>query len=255
MIPHETAPQLRNPHGFFGRRGGVSMGPYTSLNCGLGSDDHTQNVRENRERVRGQIGADDLQTCHQVHSATALFIDTPLEHRPKADGLVTMTPGLALGALHADCTPVLLEADGMVGACHAGWRGAVSGITEATVALMRQHGAREIRAVIGPTISLESYEVGEDFRESALAQSPDSEAFFHDAPRARPQNDRPWIGDRLHFDLPAFVQHRLETQDVEVTRLELCTYAAPTRYFSYRYNAHHGLGDYGRNISAIALRP
>ena len=250
MTPHATHSSLQNPHGFFGRRGGVSDPPYDSLNCGLGSDDDPANVRENRDRVRRTLGADALQTCHQIHSATALFIDAPLDHRPRADGLVTRTPGLALGALHADCTPVLFEADGIIGACHAGWRGAVTGITDATVALMREHGASDIRAVIGPTISLQSYEVGEDFRTEALAHDPDAAPFFH----AEPSGSRPWIGSGLHFDLPAYVAHRLTRAGVAVADLDLCTYAAPQAFFSYRYNTHHGIEDYGRNISAVMLR-
>ena len=247
--PHLTHDSLRNRHGFFGRVGGVSRTPYDSLNCGLGSDDAPASVRENRDRVRRALGADALQTCHQIHSATAIFIDAPLDHRPRADGLVTRTPGLALGALHADCTPVLFEGDGIVGACHAGWRGAVTGITDATISLMRENGATHIRAVIGPTISLQSYEVGEDFRTAAMTHAPDTEPFFRDTP----SGDRPWIGEGLHFDLPAYVAHRLAREGVEVAILDACTYAEPDRYFSYRYNTHHGIADYGRNISAIVL--
>ena len=246
--------RLRNPHGFFGRHGGVSEGVYRSLNCGFGSDDDPARVKTNRGLVRERLGADALQTCHQIHSADAVFVSELVE-RPKADGLVTTTPGLALGVLHADCAPVLLESKSghVVGACHAGWRGAVAGITDATVALMREHGAMRIRASVGPCIALASYEVGEDFREAALAADPEAEAFFHTA-KPRPSLAK-WVGSGVHFDLPRYVVHRLERAGVEAGWRGGDTYASPSRYFSYRRNQHDGIADYGRNISAISVAP
>ena len=243
---------LRSPHGFFGRHGGVSEGVYASLNCGFGSGDDPARVKINRGLVRERLGADVLQTCHQIHSAKAVFV-SELAGSPKADGLVTTTPGLALGVLHADCAPVLLESRSgeVVGACHAGWRGAVAGITDATVALMRERGAMRIRASVGPSIALASYEVGEDFREAALAADPEAEAFFHTR-RPRPSLAR-WVGEGVHFDLPRYVVHRLERAGVEAAWRGGDTYASPARYFSYRRNLHEGVEDYGRNISAISV--
>ena len=248
---------LRVPHGFFGRRGGVSTGVYDSLNCGFGSDDDPAAVTGNRRRVTDQLGADSLQTCHQIHSARAVFVEAPVQ-RPEADGLVTTTPGLALGVLSADCAPVLLQgADGrVVGACHAGWRGAVAGVTDATVALMRERGAMRIRAVVGPCIGPWSYEVGEDFREAALAADPDANDFLLQRPRPTARVLRPfgkWIGDDIHFDLPGYVAHRLDRAGVDVRRRHVDTYASPRAFFSYRRNTHEGVADYGRNISAICI--
>ena len=248
VTPHITG-SLRSPHGFFGRRGGVSEGVLDSLNCGYGAQDDPANVDENRARVVAELGAEALQTCYQVHSAEAVFV-TEVGERTEADGLVTTTPGLALGALSADCAPVLLEsADGkVVGACHAGWRGAVSGITDATIALMREQGAEGIRAVVGPCISQPSYEVGEGFRAEALAIAPDAEPFF--AERAP---DAEWLGADVHFDLPGYVVARLRKAGVEARSLGVCTYREEAEYFSYRRNTHRGLSDYGRNIAAICI--
>ena len=248
--PHLTHPSLRSRHGFFGSRGGVSQGMYASLNCGFGSDDAPANVAENRNRVRASLRADALQTCHQVHSSRAVLVDAQGEC-PEADGLVTTTPGLALGTLSADCAPVLLEsADGaVVGACHAGWRGAVAGITDATVELMRERGARGIRAVVGPSISLESYEVGGDFQRAVLEQDAGAGAFFHLAPAGA----RPWVGEGVHFDLPNYVVARLRRLGVEAEWVGACTYTEGDRWFSYRRNTHRGLRDYGRDLSAIVI--
>ena len=256
--------RLRNPHGFFGRHGGVSEDVYASLNCGFGSDDDPARVKTNRGLVRERLGADALQTCHQIHSADAVFVSEPVE-RPEADGLVTTTPGLALGVLHADCAPVLLESKSghVVGACHAGWRGAVAGITDATVALMREHGAMRIRAVVGPCIGLRSYEVGEDFRMAAMEADPETEDFFRmpSKPLNRwfrirpPQRHSAWIGDGLHFDLPGYVAHRLDRVGVDVRSRAFDTYAGRKTFFSYRRNTHEGVADYGRNISAICIPP
>ncbi|WP_298912153.1 peptidoglycan editing factor PgeF [uncultured Algimonas sp.] len=238
---HHSA-HLRVPHGFWGRAGGVSPPPWDSLNCGLGSEDARSNVEENRDRVRRWLGAAALQNCWQTHSATAHLIDAPLPERPKGDGLVTRTPGLALAALAADCVPVLWEdaEAGVVGACHAGWRGAVGGILEATHDLMVRQGARDIRAAIGPCIGPRSFEVRSDFETAVLDQDRDADAFFV-------------RGGKLHFDLPAYVRARLAKLGVEAAPSRHDTYAEPDRLFSYRHSLHNGKSDFGRNISAIML--
>lgn len=248
---------LGAPNAFFGREGGVSEGVYSSLNCGFGSDDDPLDVAENRERVRAVMDARALQTCYQVHSARAVLI-SEVGARPEADGLVTTTPGLALGVLSADCGPVLM-ADakaGVVGACHAGWKGAVSGITDATVALMRECGARDIRAVLGPCIRLGSYEVGEAFRERATALDPEAADFFH-AREPEGFGEPSWRGAAVHFDLPRYLVARLERLGVEADWSGACTYADQDAgepcYFSYRRSVHLGEDDYGRNLSAVML--
>ena len=239
-------------HGFFTRQGGVSSGVYASLNCGPGSRDAAANVTENRARVAELLGAEPsrLITVFQKHSADAAVTDKPWKEGkiPEADAIVTAKPGLAIGVLTADCAPVLF-CDGaarVIGAAHAGWRGALSGIVEATVEAMRKLGARPERmtAVIGPTISQKAYEVGADFVERFLADEPESTAFFiTDEGSGEP-----------HFDLPAYVGEWLARAGVgTVADLGLCTYCAETRLFSYRRSQHHGEDDYGRQISAILL--
>lgn len=235
-------------HAFFGRQGGVSGGIYASLNAGTGSDDDAEAVKENRRRIAAALSVEPshLIGVHQVHSSTAVFIGAPWSgERPHADALVTTTPGLALSILTADCAPVLL-ADaqaGVIGAAHAGWKGAVGGVLEATVALMRQHGARAIAAAIGPCIHQASYEVGPEFEVRFLASDPGNARFF-----------APGKGDRRHFDLPAFCAHRLQTAGVErVDILPLDTCALAERFHSNRRAVLQKLGDYGRNCSAIVL--
>jgi len=239
-------------HGFFGRDGGVSAGLYASLNVGLGSDDDPAAVLENRTRCAAMLGAapDRLLTLYQIHSADVVLVQAPWTEPPRADAMVTDQPGLALGVLAADCTPVLLaDPDaGVIGAAHAGWKGALAGVAEATVAAMTQLGAAppRIRAAIGPCIRQPSYEVGADFAERFAGVSPDNARFF--APGARP--------DKRQFDLPGFVAARLTQAGVAaVEDLGLCTYENPARYFSYRRATHRGDPDYGRNLSAIMLRP
>jgi hypothetical protein len=239
-------------HGFFTRRGGVSSGIYASLNCGPGSRDDAANVTENRARVAELLGAEPgrLITIFQKHSADAVVADRPWQDgkTPEADAIVTAKPGLAIGILTADCAPVLLCDGGarVIGAAHAGWRGALSGIVEATVAAMTKLGAKpeRITAVIGPAISQKAYEVAADFVERFLAAEPDSAAFFiTDEGSGEP-----------HFDLPGYVGERLARAGVGgITDLGLCTYCEETRLFSYRRSQHHGEGDYGRQISAILL--
>jgi YfiH family protein len=239
-------------HGFFTRQGGVSSGIYASLNCGPGSRDDAANVTENRARVAELLGAEPggLITVFQEHSAVAVVADRPWKAGkiPEADAIVTAQPGLAIGVLTADCAPVLF-CDGkarVIGAAHAGWRGALSGIVEATVEAMAKLGAKpeRITAVIGPTISQEAYEVGADFMQKFVADEPESTGFFiTDEGSGEP-----------HFDLPAYVGERLALAGVgTIADLGLCTYCEETRLFSYRRSQHHGEDDYGRQISAILL--
>jgi YfiH family protein len=239
-------------HGFFTRQGGVSSGVYASLNCGPGSRDDAANVAENRARVAELLGteASRLITLFQKHSAEAVIADKPWKDgkAPEADAIVTAKPGLAIGVLTADCAPVLFcDADArVIGAAHAGWRGALSGIVEATVKAMKKLGAKpeRITAAIGPAISQEAYEVGAEFMQAFMADEPDSGAFFvTDEGTGEP-----------HFDLPAYVADRLTRAGVgAITDLGHCTYCEESRLFSYRRSQHHGEEDYGRQISAILL--
>jgi purine-nucleoside/S-methyl-5'-thioadenosine phosphorylase / adenosine deaminase len=239
-------------HGFFTRLGGVSEGIYASLNCGPGSRDDLEHVTENRARVATVLGVDPGQfvTVFQKHSNTAAVAKKPWtrDKAPEADAIVTTVPGLAIGILSADCAPVLLcdsEAR-VIGAAHAGWRGALAGIVEATVEAMTGLGAeaRRIRAAIGPAISQGAYEVGADYKAQFLVEEPDSESFF-----ATDQGS-----GEPHFDLPGYVAERLARAGVgETLDLGVCTYYDETRLYSYRRSQHHGEDDYGRQISAIVL--
>ncbi len=239
-------------HGFFTRQGGVSGGIYTSLNIGLGSDDERGSVLENRGRVAGQlgIGADRLVSPYQIHSADVITVSAPFAQDAdrKADALVTATPGLAIGIATADCGP-LLFADtkaGVIGAAHSGWKGAVTGILQNTVAAMEALGATRtnITAVLGPTISQGAYEVGPEFKERFLQEHPDNTRYFKPSERA----------EHFMFDLPAFITDKLQTLGLgAVADLALCTYADEDRFFSYRRTTHRKEPDYGRQISAIAL--
>lgn len=236
-------------HGFFTRRGGASSGVFAGLNCGQGSSDQSEIVAINRTRVAEAmgVGADHLISVHQVHSATAVAITAPLDEKPRADALVTNRPGLALSVLTADCQPVLF-ADakaGVAGAAHAGWRGALDGILEATIDAMCDLGAdrQAITAVIGPSISQRAYEVGPEFFDEFIAESSENARFFASG-----------TGDRMLFDLPGFGLHRLRAAgiaDAEWTRH--CTYSDPDRFYSYRRSTHAKEADYGRLIAAIAL--
>jgi polyphenol oxidase len=239
-------------HGFFSREGGVSSGAYATLNCGLGSGDDPASVRENRRRAMAEFGLEEkaLVSAYQVHSATALVVETPWSHdaRPRVDGFVTRQRGIALGVLAADCTPVLfVEPERrIVGAAHAGWRGALSGILEATVDAMAGLGAdrKLIRAAIGPTIAQASYEVGPEFPAPFLARNGPDSAFFAPSGRA----------GHFMFDLPGYVASRLAALGIgAIDRLAHDTYAERERFFSYRRNTHEGIKDYGRGLSAIAL--
>lgn len=237
------------PHGFLGRGGGVSTGIVAGLNVGTGSKDDPEAIAENRRRAIGSVlpGAA-LATVYQVHSAEARYVAEPWPHdeRPKADAMVTDKPGLLLGILTADCAPVLL-ADlqaRVIGAAHAGWRGALAGVTDSAIAAMEAIGARRERivAAIGPCIALPSYEVDAAFRERFL-DSDSGNARFFDSVAGSP-----------HFDLPGYVRHRLIAAGIdEVEAIRLDTYANADRFFSYRRSTHRGEADYGRQISLIAL--
>lgn len=243
-------------HGFFLRDGGVSGGIYASLNCGLGSADDRAAVVENRRRVAHHLTAGGdrasaaVVTVHQVHSAVALTIDAPLDANalPRADALVSRTPGLVIGALAADCAPILFAdpESRTVAAAHAGWRGAKGGIIEATVAAMVAAGAerRNIRAAIGPCISQASYEVGTDFEQDFLAEDARNARWFERRPGAA----------KPHFDLPGFVAEQLRASGVSYVEVSgVCTYGEPESCFSYRRATHRGENDYGRQISAITV--
>ena len=239
-------------HGFFTREGGVSEGLYGSLNCGFGSGDLPERVAENRARAMAALGlpATALIGVHQVHSPTVVAVETPWPRNanPPADGLVTDRPGIALGILTADCVPVLL-ADlerGVIGAAHAGWKGALGGVIEATVTAMVRLGAQvpALHAAIGPAISGASYEVGPEFPGRFTGQDPDNTRFFQPSPRA----------GHFRFDLPAYVEDRLRRLGCgSVERSTLDTLAEERRFFSYRRATLRGEADYGRGLSAIAL--
>jgi YfiH family protein len=242
----------RIAHGFFPRRGGVSEGIYGSLNCGLGSKDDRRAIHENRRRVAEHLGvdADHLLTCHQHHSADAIVVTEPwtFDTMPKADGLVTATPGIAVAALAADCAPVLFAEPQarVVAAAHAGWKGALGGVLEQTVATMEQLGARRnrIQAVLGPCIGPQAYEVGPEFEATFLARSNTYAQYFR----------RPTPDARPYFDLPGFVMARLGALGLgAVENQSLCTYTYPDDFFSYRRTTHRRETDYGRQISAIVL--
>ncbi|MFL5193761.1 MAG: peptidoglycan editing factor PgeF [Microvirga sp.] len=240
-------------HAFFTRQGGVSDGIYASLNGGIGSSDEPAKVQENRRRMAAALGAkhDALISVHQVHSPDAVIVEGPWRgERPKADAMVTATPGLALGITTADCGPVLFaDAEArVIGAAHAGWRGAVTGVLESTLTAMERLGARreKIVAVLGPTISQNAYEVGPDFIRRFAEEAPGHVRFFREA-------EKP---DHAMFDLPGFIGARLEAAGVgEFTNLGLCTYSDEERFFSYRRTTHRKEPDYGRLISAITLTP
>ncbi|WP_404286188.1 peptidoglycan editing factor PgeF [Microvirga sp. RSM25] len=240
-------------HAFFTRQGGVSDGIYASLNGGIGSSDEPAKVQENRRRMAAALGAkhDALISVHQVHSPDAVIVEGPWRgERPKADAMVTATPGLALGITTADCGPVLFaDAEArVIGAAHAGWRGAVTGVLESTIAAMERLGARRatIVAVLGPTISQKAYEVGPDFIRRFAEEAPGHVRFFKEA-------EKP---DHAMFDLPGFIGARLEAAGVgEFSNLGLCTYSDEERFFSYRRTTHRKEPDYGRLISAITLTP
>ena len=252
LIEAKSLAEIENlRHGFFTREGGVSDGIYASLNCGLGSSDVTDKVMENRRRVEACLGSvDHLVTPYQCHSADVVVADGPWtrENMPRADGIVTDRPGLAIGVSTADCVPVLFAEPtaGVVGAAHAGWRGARAGVLEATISAMQELGASRsaITAAIGPAISQAAYEVGEDFERNFIAENAQNDRFFtRKDPASRP-----------HFDLTGYVASRLENAEVgKVEDVKTCTYGQENRLFSYRRATHRAESDYGRQISAILV--
>jgi YfiH family protein len=236
-------------HGFFGRDGGVSEGLYASLNCGPGSRDDPAKVAENRNRVIAALAPDAmLFTLSQIHSPLVHAVDAswdPARH-PEGDAMVTAARGVMLGVQTADCAPVLLAdaKEGVIGAVHAGWKGALHGVLEEAVAAMEKLGAKraDIAAAIGPSIAREDYEVGAEFRATFLDRDPASSPFF--MPRE----------DRIHFDLPGYVAHRLAKAGIgDMAELGLSTYPLENGFFSFRRTTHRRESDYGRQISAIVL--
>ena len=238
------------PHGFLGRRGGISVGPTAGLNVGYGSHDDPEAIAGNRRLAVAALLPDaGLATVHQVHSAEVVVANAPWpqDARPRADAMVTDTPNLLLGILTADCAPVLFadHKAAVVGAAHAGWRGAFAGVTDATIAAMERLGARRehIHAAVGPCIALPSYEVDAGFRDQFLEADRDNARFFVAGRDGKAQ-----------FDLEAYVVHRLIAAGIdEVEALNLDTYTQPDRFFSFRRATHRGEADYGRQLSAIAI--
>ena len=248
----EKLPGIR--HGFFTRGGGVSTGIYAGLNCGPGSNDNPEHVAENRDRVATRLGVagEDLCSLYQVHGSDVMLVQSgyPDDQRPQADGMVSTTPGVALGILTADCAPVLFAEpeSGIIGAAHAGWRGALDGVTDMVIEAMLDLGARrsKIHAAVGPCISQESYEVGPEFPDWFLEEDPANAEFF--VPSARP--------DHFMFNLSDYVHMRLAEAGVgEVESLAMDTCSDEDRFFSYRRTTKRGEADYGRQISAITLAP
>ncbi len=250
ILTADTLIPLR--HGFFTRRGGASSGIFSGLNCGPGSSDQSDTVRMNRARVANamEVAPEALITVHQTHSSDVITLDAPLSieaPRPEADAMVTDRPGLALAILTADCQPVLFaDPDaGVIGAAHAGWRGALGGVLENTIDAMEALGAARarIRAVIGPCISQSAYEVGQEFIETFMDEDPDHARFFVNG-----------TGDKYQFDLVGFGLNRLRGAGISQAQwIGACTYADPDRFYSYRRSVHQHEVDYGRLISVIRL--
>ncbi len=249
-----SAPELELPgisHGFFTREGGHSQGIFASLNTGLGSGDDPDAVRKNRAKVACKLGVeiDRLITGYQVHGTDVAVINGPLAERPKVDGLVSNTPGIAIGILSADCGP-LLFADGeagVIGAAHAGWKGALHGVWRTTVEAMEKLGAKRERivAALGPTIRQDDYEVGPEFLQTFLAVDSELSYYFI----------KSWNTGRYLFDLPHFLtDHIIDLGVGRFHDLGLSTYSDAQRFYSYRRATHRGERDYGRLMSAIALK-
>lgn len=236
-------------HGFFTRQGGVSEGIYASLNTGLGSRDNVPHVKVNRARILAHFGGDAFLTVYQHHSAICVRTTVPWKSNaaPRADAIVTSTPGLVICAQAADCGPILFADDvaGVIGAAHAGWKGAMTGIVEATIAQMEAEGAQRanIKAALGPSISAKAYEVGTDYRDRFVQHDPGNATYFTPSTRE----------GHFMFDLPAYTMSRLAKAGVAASNLDRCTYSEPDLFFSYRRATHQGEPDYGRLASAIML--
>ncbi len=255
LSPIEAANLAKLPgirHGFFTRAGGASTGIYAGLNCGLGSNDDPAIVLENRRRVSTHLGGmhDGVVTLYQVHGTTVLSVGGPVprDGLPKADAVVTRTPGLVVGVLTADCAPILFADPHakIVAAAHAGWRGAVAGIIESTIAEMERQGAERsrIQAALGPCIHQPAYEVGPDFEAELLALSPAYDRFL----------TRANSNAKAHFDLPGFVLARLAAGNItSIVNASTCTHANESLFFSFRRTTQRKQDDYGRQISAIVV--
>lgn len=250
MMPFLASPLLGVPHGFFTRQGGVSAGAYDSLNCGPGSGDDLALVAENRRRVADALKATTLCTARQVHSATCLTLTSPWEMGQGAEGdaIATNVPGIAIGVLTADCGPILFadKQAGVIGAAHAGWKGAIGGILESTLAAMEALGAKRdrITACLGPMIAQPSYEVGAEFRDRFLEERKENDAFF--VPSDRSGHHR--------FNLPGYIGERLKRAGLtHIASQAEDTLADDIRFFSFRRNTLAGIAPYGRQVSAIAL--
>jgi len=250
MTTHHLSTLPNVAHGFFGRRGGVSTGLYDSLNIGAGSGDDARAIRTNRERLCGAIGAQQLLSCFQIHSAKVVHVTEPWTTRPQADAMVTNRPEIALCILTADCVPIFFAdaSAGIIGAAHAGWKGAIGGVAQATIEAMEALGAERanITAAIGPAIQQGSYEVGAEFRDTFLADDPANSRFFEAAQEPN---------QKSHFDLTGYVQRALLAEGIgAVDNLGHDTCAMEETYFSNRRRNHRGEPDYGRNGSVIMLR-
>lgn len=253
MIVAEALTQISGlAHGFFTRQGGCSQGLFSTLNCGLGSGDDRERVARNRAIVAEALGVEpaNLLTVYQEHSPKVITVTAPWlpQAAPAADAMVTREPRLALGALTADCAPIIFadRSGAAIGVAHAGWKGALAGVTDATIAAMEALGASRanIIAVIGPAISAAAYEVGPEFRACFLAADGANEQFFTPAPRK----------NHSMFDLPAYLAARLRRFNLaKVIDMAHCTYADELRFFSYRRATHRGEAQYGRLISAVAI--
>ncbi len=246
--------QTKIGHGFFTRKGGVSSGIYSSLNCGLGTEDAPESVAENRSRVAGALGGcEKLFTLNQVHSNQCLIIqninEIPPREAAKMDAIATNIPNLAIGILTADCAPILFfdPKRRVIGAAHAGWRGAMNGVLESTVAAMEKLGSNRtnIVATVGPCIGQESYEVAADYYQKFIAENPLNKVYFAASPKS----------GHHHFDLRGYVLGRLLAARIgHVGSIAEDTYKNGNSFFSYRRTTHRGEADYGRQISAIALK-
>ncbi len=253
MLQAQSLSRLaRVRHGFFTRSGGVSQGVYATLNGGTGSNDAPEKIAENRARMAAALGVppDRLLTAYQIHSPDVVVAEEPWTHeaRPRADAIVTRTPALAIGVSTADCGPLLFaEAEaGVIGAAHAGWRGALTGVIEATVAAMEALGGKRSRiaAALGPTIRQPNYEVGPEFVDRFLATDTTNARFFRPAER----------DGSVRFDLTGYIAERVHRAGIdEFEDLGHCTFAEPERFYSYRRMMRLGEPDYGRHINAIAL--
>lgn len=245
-----SRPGCRISHGFFTRAGGVSEGIYSGLNVGQGSSDNPEHIAENRRRVADVFGtgSGELATPHQIHSPDVISVSAPFsDERPRADGIVTATPNIAIGILTADCGPVLFADHdaGVIGAAHAGWKGALTGVLENTVLEMEKLGAKRDNtvAVLGPMISQQNYEVGPEFVARVVNIDADNGKWFKPSRR----------DDHTMFDLDGYIVDRLTRAGVTASSLNICTYADEERFYSYRRTTHRCEPDYGRQISTIIL--